>query len=178
MRDHGNWSVSLGQIGGVYIRVHMLLLMFALLTLYFVWGAADAANANTSVIYQIGWVSLGVLFLSVAIHELGHCFATHRLGGQVTELVLGPWGGVQPSDVPGGPPSRLIVALSGPLANLAVCFATGLLILSQNGFNFSELFTSMSPISPKYSLIPIIPSSRDSPFSSFCVAITRPSMMM
>ena len=147
MRDHGNWSVSLGQIGGVYIRVHILLLMLALSTLYL---AAQGADPNDPAeIYWIGWLSLGVLFISVAIHELGHCFATHRLGGQVTEVVLGPWGGMQPSDVPGGPPSRLIVALSGPLANLTVCFVTGLLLLVLPGHvSFSELFTLLSPIAP------------------------------
>ena len=79
-------SISLGScIGGVPIKLHLSL--FYLLLLEFISSARLASQFPLYMLFTV--VLYGpVLLLTVLVHELGHVFATKRLGGQVGGIVL------------------------------------------------------------------------------------------
>ena len=67
----------------------------------------------------------GLLFLSILLHEFGHCFAARSVDGDATEMLLWPLGGLAYCDVPHTPRANLITALGGPAVNLALCVLAG-----------------------------------------------------
>ena len=75
------------------------------------WGASDI-NPVTVILFL-------TLFTSVLIHELGHCFAARRLGGEAHEILLWPLGGLAFSMGADETPLKcLSVALAGPMTHL------------------------------------------------------------
>lgn len=128
MHDTTAWSISLGRWGGVSVRLHALFLLFGVLTVYLSTLAADRD------LVALGLASLGILFVSVLLHELAHCYAARRVGGHVGEVVLGPFGGLLPAQVPHDPRSELYAALAGPALNLFFVLATAppLLLMADN----------------------------------------------
>jgi len=69
------------------------------------------------------WLALFVvldvfLFVSVLIHELGHCAATRCVRGHVSHIVLWPLGGLAYVGHDGGPKEDIWVALCGPLTHI------------------------------------------------------------
>lgn len=114
------WTVSLG-IWGVPVRLHMLLLLFIVLTLTYC--------ATMEGMLPVGVITIGVLLVSVALHEAAHAIAALRLGGEVDQIVLFPTGGLAPPRVPNEPEPQVFVAMVGPMVNLAlVVGATGALV--------------------------------------------------
>jgi Zn-dependent protease len=73
---------------------------------------------------------VGVLLVSVTLHEVGHSLAALRVGGKVDAVVLGPVGGLISPRVPDEPEIHLFVALAGPIVHLllAVLAAVALAI--------------------------------------------------
>jgi stage IV sporulation protein FB len=134
MRDWSFWSVSLGRFAGVQVRLHAFFLLFALGILYLASG--DIAGANAGLVGYCA-LALAVLLVSVLLHELAHGIAAQRVGGNVEELVLGPFGGLAPMSVPAQPQLQLIVAVAGPLVNLGLVFlSTMCLLLAGDGGDF------------------------------------------
>lgn len=66
--------------------------------------------------------ALGTLlvFLSILLHELGHCFAARRVGGDAHEILLWPLGGLAFCHCPDYWKSHFVVAAGGPLVTLAI----------------------------------------------------------
>jgi hypothetical protein len=79
-------SISLGScIGGVPIKLHLS--FFLLLLIEFITSIRLARDFPLYMLFVV--VLYGpVLLLTVLIHELGHIFATKRLGGEVGGIVL------------------------------------------------------------------------------------------
>lgn len=79
-------SISLGScIGGVPIKLHLS--FFLLLLIEFITSIRLARDFPLYMLFVV--VLYGpVLLLTVLIHELGHIFATKRLGGDVAGIVL------------------------------------------------------------------------------------------
>ncbi|MFV2070026.1 MAG: hypothetical protein ACC645_23920, partial [Pirellulales bacterium] len=114
MHDLSNWSLNLGRWGGVHIRLHALFLLFAVGTLYL---CTTGSGSDRETFWLCG-MALGVLLASVVLHEVGHCYATWRVGGYVDQVVLGPLGGLTVGSLPRVPQRGLISAAAGPLGNL------------------------------------------------------------
>ena len=66
-------------------------------------------------------VILGLMFLSVLLHEFGHCFAARRVDGDADEILLWPLGGLARCDVPNTAWANFILAAGGPAVNLVLC---------------------------------------------------------
>jgi stage IV sporulation protein FB len=111
------WSVSLGRWFGIPVRLHMFFLLFATFTFYLAWRESSRAPGLTA----LAAVCLAVLFVSILIHEIAHCFVALRLGGSVDSIVIGPLGGLRPVRVSHDPQSELLAVLAGPLASLMLC---------------------------------------------------------
>ena len=118
MSDPFSWSIQLGRWAGVPVRVHFLFIVFAAVKLLgatlFEPGEA-AGPAETA-----GW--LGLLLVALAVHELAHVAASHRLGIEPDEVLLWPLGnftGPQPVSVARSR-EALITAIAGPLTSLGI----------------------------------------------------------
>ncbi len=143
MRDHGQWSVSLGRWGGVQVRLHIFLVLFVAFTLFLSWQAAKAPQQSDSV--EVGLLCLAVLVISVFAHEWGHVWAMKRLGGTVESIVVWPLGGLNTPERPREPQVDLVVQLAGPLTNLAVACVCLPLLLFENASGVLHLLNPLSP---------------------------------
>jgi len=125
MRDPMSWSLPIGRLFGIQVRVHVLLLIVFL-------GLVGRAAGTTGVIPGT-WIDvvmlLGLLFLSVLLHEFGHCFGARMVEGDATEVLLWPLGGLAYCDVPHTPRANLICVICGPLVNLILCVISALLLV-------------------------------------------------
>lgn len=112
-----SWSIKLGQIFGIDIKVHLTFLLIL------VWGALNYGG-SAGPLYGI--VVTLALFALVLLHELGHSLAALGYGIPVKDITLLPIGGVARLErMPEKPLHELVVALAGPAVN--VILAIGLL---------------------------------------------------
>ena len=119
MTNHSTekWSLGVGRWRNVDIRLHIALPMMSL-------SALVVLMAN---FYQ-PWVALwavGVLVISVALHELARVATAYRVGGHANSLVLGPVGGWTKLHLPVDPPAHLLTALAGPMTYFVLLVASG-----------------------------------------------------
>jgi len=109
------WSFSIARIAGIDIRVHatfFLILVFGALQ----WGGPHGAPGAA-----FGVLLMLLLFACVVLHELGHSLVAKLFGIPVREIVLLPIGGVaQMQKNPEKPLHELLIALAGPLVNVAI----------------------------------------------------------
>jgi len=118
MRDAFMWSFPIGYVAGITVRVHFFM---PVIIVGLVWRAARAGTPweDTAAI-------LALMFLSVLLHEFGHCFAARRVDGEADEILLWPLGGLARCDVPHTPGANFVLAAGGPAVNLLLCVVTGL----------------------------------------------------
>jgi Zn-dependent protease len=121
------WGLPFGQIRGIRIRLHWLLLG------YWVYLLNDLLQAGVrgGRLFVFWGLGIGVVLLVVLLHELGHCYAARRVGGDAEEVLLWPLGGLAFVHAPRQWRAQLTVALGGPLVNVAiagVCFGVLLLL--------------------------------------------------
>jgi Zn-dependent protease len=113
-------SVTLGRIWGIDIRVHP---SFALVLVWaaFQWGLSGDGTF-TALVY--GLVLVGFVFLCVLLHELGHCLMALQYGVRVKDITLLPIGGVaRLENATLRPGHEALIALAGPLVNVAILVA-------------------------------------------------------
>jgi Zn-dependent protease len=132
------WSISLGRWAGVQLRVHIFFLLFAVL--------AVAFSFRDNQLLIAAFMTLGVVLVSVLLHEAAHALAAVRVGGKVDSIILGPVGGLVLPRVPDEPEVQLFVALAGPLVQLTlvVLAAVGLAASGYAG-ELLGLFHVMAP---------------------------------
>lgn len=119
-----NWSLKLGRIFGIDIKVHLTFLFIL------IWGALNYGG-TAGPLYGI--VVTLALFILVFLHELGHSLAALRFGIPVKDITLLPIGGLARLErMPEKPLQELMVALAGPLVNvvLAVTLAPLVAVLA------------------------------------------------
>ena len=126
MRDALSWSFPIGQLFGIMIRVHFALPIVAVsLILRAGLGKDYPVGA-----WQDATMLMAIMFLSVLLHEFGHCFAARYMDGESDEILMWPLGGLAfARTLPKTPLAHFIFALGGPLVNLALCLASGLVLL-------------------------------------------------
>jgi CBS domain-containing protein len=111
-----SWSVPVGRIGDVHVRLHLSFLFL----LFVVWSF-DAKPLGPAVIGRGFWL-VALIFVSVVIHELAHGLVSGKEGLPQRVLILMPICGVtlmeENSMQLRDPVGRTGVALMGPLANL------------------------------------------------------------
>jgi Zn-dependent protease len=123
-RRQSRWSLRVGSIAGIDVRVHASMVL--LLWLFVVVGMEEPGGAAGAV----AWVLL--LFGSVLVHELAHSLVAHRAGIGVKEIELLPIGGVSKMDrIPDSPATEIAIAGAGPATSFTIGFValglTGLL---------------------------------------------------
>lgn len=139
--------MSLGRWGGVQVRLHMFFLLFAVFTLYLGW--LPRAHHGASDLVWKAVASLGILLVSVVLHELGHYAMAIRLGGGGDEILIGPLGGLAPMRPLDEASAECIMHLAGPAVNLSLCLLSGLaLAISQDAREVS-LLGLLHPLAPR-----------------------------
>ncbi len=107
-------SILLGRVSGIPIRAHLLLLLA--LPFFMTWFSAPSGFMRL-----LGAVGV---FVSVALHELGHSIVAQKKGSHIQEIVLYPFGGAAKiSNIPTRPTDEIQVALAGPAVSLLLGLA-------------------------------------------------------
>lgn len=118
------WSVKLGRLAGIDIRMHLTFLLLL------AWVAiVEYSGRRTGMAAFIGVLFTIAVFASVTLHELGHSLVARRFGVATREITLLPIGGVSRLErIPEEPRRELLIALAGPVVSLAVAGVLYLLI--------------------------------------------------
>lgn len=109
------WSFPIARVAGSEIRIHLtfFLLLLWIGIAYFQEGGASAAVEGVAFIIAV--------FACVVLHELGHAIAARRYGINTPKITLLPIGGVaQLERMPEKPMEEVVVAIAGPLVNVAI----------------------------------------------------------
>ncbi len=109
------WSFNIGTFGGTQVRVHVT---FALLLLWIWFAHYQTGGAPEAV---RGVIFILAVFLCVVLHEFGHIAAARRYGIRTPDITLLPIGGMARLErIPEKPSEELLIAIAGPLVNVAI----------------------------------------------------------
>jgi stage IV sporulation protein FB len=112
------WSINIGSIAGTAVRIHITFILFLIWIFVASWvqGGPEAA--------WNGLAFLILLFACVLAHEFGHIFTARAFGVATPDVTLLPIGGVARLErIPEAPGEELLVAIAGPLVNVAIALA-------------------------------------------------------
>ena len=110
-----SWSLNIGRVAGTVVRIHLTFLLFLAWIFAANYAAGGAATAWNSVLFMV------LLFLCVLLHEFGHIFTARAFGVTTPYVTLLPIGGVaQLERIPEEPGQEFLIAIAGPLVNVAI----------------------------------------------------------
>ena len=128
--DGRNWSLTLGRLGGIRIRVHVLFPILIIVRL--LYGYSEG-------VLPLRLIECGVLFLLVLLHEFGHCYGCRFVGGDADDILMWPLGGLAYVRPPHRPYETMITILAGPAVNVVVCLLLVPLLALEGLFSWSLL---------------------------------------
>jgi Zn-dependent protease len=111
-------SVPLFTAFGIRVRAQASLLLLIALELIFSSSRGGLGPKNAV-------VGSTILFASVLLHEFGHCFGARWVGGEASDILMWPLGGLASIDPPKRPWPSFISTAAGPAVNLVICLITG-----------------------------------------------------
>jgi len=142
LRDVLSWSFPIGQLFNIVIRIHLVLpiVMVGLV------GRAAMGKDYPIGAWQDAAMLVGLMFLSILLHEFGHCFAARYMDGEADEILMWPLGGLAfARSLPHTWQANFVFALGGPLVNVVLCLISGLVLYF--------VFEHVPPLSPFWSYI-------------------------
>ncbi|WP_133793342.1 site-2 protease family protein [Prosthecobacter fusiformis] len=110
------WSFKIAIVAGTEVRIHVTFFILLLLVgMQGMSGGQGAAGAVDALLF------VSAAFLCVLLHEFGHVFAARSYGIRTPDITLLPIGGVARLErMPRKPSHELVVAICGPLVNVAI----------------------------------------------------------
>jgi stage IV sporulation protein FB len=121
MRDPFSWSIPLGRLFGISIRVHIL---FPIVALGLIMRTAYMKDPYGNTYINGTWIDVsmmcGLTALLVLLHEFGHCFAARSVNGEANEVLLWPLGGLASVDIPHSYRAHFFTAAAGPAVNFVI----------------------------------------------------------
>ncbi|WP_026619858.1 Zn-dependent protease/CBS domain-containing protein (plasmid) [Ensifer sp. WSM1721] len=127
------WSFRIGTIAGTALRVHVT---FALL-LVWIWLMHYRIGGTPAAIEGIAFVI--AVFVCVVLHEFGHIAAARRFGIKTPDITLLPIGGVARLErMPEKPGEEFVIAIAGPLVNVAIAGVLFVMLGSSVGMEQME----------------------------------------
>lgn len=116
-----SWSITLFRAAGSDVRIHFTFFLLLAWFAYAGYSAAGWTGAFDATLFIVA------VFACVVLHEFGHALAARRYGITTPDITLLPIGGLaRLSRMPEDPRQELVIAIAGPLVNLAIA---GILIL-------------------------------------------------
>lgn len=121
------WSFKVATIAGTEVRIHVtFFILLVFVALEGMRGGHGLAGAFDAVLF------ISAMFFCVLLHEFGHVFAARGYGIHTPDITLLPIGGMARLErMPRKPSHELVVAICGPLVNVAIAAGIGLAL----GFN-------------------------------------------
>lgn len=117
-------TLNLGKVSGIKILVHWT---FLFLIAWIVYLEIKQGGTMNSSLMNIAFVL--VLFVCVVLHELGHALMAKRFNISTQKITLLPIGGVASLEkMPEKPQEELLVAIAGPLVNVAIALLLALVV--------------------------------------------------
>ena len=114
-----DWAVQIFKVFGIPVRIHVTFMVLLLAVTLF--GKQMGVPA-TGQYYAMAMVCC--MFGCVLIHELAHSLMARRFGVKVENITLLPIGGVASMTMmPRGPWQEFAIAVTGPIASLALAAA-------------------------------------------------------
>ncbi|MHC4415309.1 MAG: site-2 protease family protein [Planctomycetota bacterium] len=115
------WSLPIGRLMAITVRVHVIFLIFVVIeVLRAAWGGAGRSDPFAHGFWLVV-VSMACLFAIVLLHELGHCLACRRVGGEADEILMWPLGGLAFCRPPQRWQAHLVTVVGGPAVNVLLC---------------------------------------------------------
>jgi Zn-dependent protease/CBS domain-containing protein len=112
------WSLNIGSITGTAVRVHITFLLFLGWIFAASWFSGGSQAAWQGLVFML------LLFACVVAHEFGHIFTARAFGVSTPDVTLLPIGGVARLErIPEEPWEEFLIAIAGPLVNVAIAFA-------------------------------------------------------
>ncbi len=110
-----SWSITIAKVAGSEIRIHLTFLILL------AWiGFAEYLSGGTAAAVD-GVLFIIAIFACVVLHELGHALAARRYGISTPDITLLPIGGLaRLSRIPEKPAEEIVIAIAGPLVNVAI----------------------------------------------------------
>lgn len=142
MHDPMKWALPLYRAFGIQVRIHLL---FFLITIPMCLRLI-AETKGVIWWFDIFMITTGLVFLSVLLHEYGHSFSARWVGGESSEILLWPLGGLAFVEVPHTPRHHAIVTICGPAVNAALCLLCSLALVAGG---YSPL-KSLNPFNSPY----------------------------
>jgi Zn-dependent protease len=130
-------TLYLGNLSGIRIYIHW---SFWWLTLYVL--ISGLGEGLQSAISNVGF--LFAVFGCVFLHELGHAFSGRWFRVPTLDITLLPIGGLaRMGSIPTGPKAEFVIAICGPLVNVAIALLLYLFfpikLPDTGGFSLSDL---------------------------------------
>lgn len=122
-----SWALPLYTAWGITVKLHLFFLIYLVGRLLM-----SLPQDRMGPLYAA--MSMSVLFGLVLLHEYGHCFACRRVGGEASEILLWPLGGLAMCIPPHDWRANLITTLGGPAVNavLAPVFGVAVLLVTKS----------------------------------------------
>jgi Zn-dependent protease len=108
------WSVTLGRVLGIVVRVHVIFLVTIVVLLI------RPAFGESGLGFGLSALMIGCLFGVVFVHEVGHCLACRRTGGHADEILMWPLGGLAYCRPENRWRAHLVTAAGGPAVNVVL----------------------------------------------------------
>ena len=113
-----SWSLNIGTVAGTGVRIHLTFLLFLAWIFAASYSSSGADAAWNTLLFIV------LLFLCVLLHEFGHIFTARAFGVTTPYVTLLPIGGVaQLERIPEEPRQEFLIAIAGPLVNVAIAAA-------------------------------------------------------
>jgi Zn-dependent protease len=125
MHDPMKWALPLYRAFGIQVRVHLL---FFLITIPMCLRLISESKGSIWW-FDIFMITTGLVFFSVLLHEYGHSFSARWVGGDSSEILLWPLGGLAYVEVPHTPRHWAIVTACGPAVNVVLVFLCSIVLL-------------------------------------------------
>lgn len=134
------WSLRIGSLFGIGIYLHWTFLILIGLVVYSARSAgANLPAALASVVY------VAAVFGCIVLHELGHALAARHYGIPTRDITLLPIGGVaRLQRIPDDPRQEFVVAIAGPLVNVAIAAVLAIILLITDRIDTDHLWKPLS----------------------------------
>ena len=113
------WTLNLGRFFGIKVQVHWTFLILVAWVVFTEYG--KGSNTFTTLLTLLYVLAI---FACVVLHEFGHALTAGNYGIKTKQITLLPIGGVASLErMPEKPRQELLVAVAGPVVNVAIAAA-------------------------------------------------------
>lgn len=149
-------ALKIITVSGIPVQVHWSFGLILLGILYF--GYSNGMDAQGT--FWVGVLALSV-FTCVILHEFGHALSARWYGVNTRDITLLPIGGLaRLENLPEKPFHEFVIAIAGPLVNIAIALiiGLGLFLFSADGIEsiWLEIMDVRTAFGGYYYLIPIL----------------------